>query len=56
MSIIKKDININIEGTRLNIINSGKILGITLDEKLSFKPQITNVCNKLSRKIEVLTN
>ena len=52
--INKKDININIEGTRLNIINSGKILGITLDENLSFKPHITNLCKKLSRKIGVL--
>ena len=33
-----------------------KVLGVTLDDSLSFKYHINNVCNKLSRSISLLYN
>lgn len=41
----------DILGTRLNRVSEVKDLGIILDEKLSFKPQISSTIDKASRQL-----
>ena len=44
------------DGNNLNALNEVKLLGITLDSKLSWAPHIDTVCVKLSRVVCMLRN
>ena len=41
--------------TELKQVSSQKILGVTIDQKLSFDDHIDELCNKLSQRIAVLS-
>ena len=42
--------NINVNGNIISIINSTKLLGVTIDSDLKFKTHIANICKKINRK------
>ena len=45
--------NITLDGTILETVSSTKFLGLTIDNKLSWKPHIDSVCRTISRNIHV---
>ena len=47
-------IQLNFEGTELEQVDECKILGLLIDENLSFKPQIDRICSKISSFIGLL--
>lgn len=53
-NIEKSNINININGTKLDIESEIKYLGIIFDEKLNFEKNINHVCKKVGQKVNVL--
>ena len=46
--------NITLDGTVLEIVSSTKFLGLTIDNKLSWKPHIDSVCRTISQNIGVI--
>lgn len=52
--IDRSNINIHINGTRLDIENEIKYLGVVIDDKLSFEKNINNVCKKVGQKVNVM--
>ena len=46
--------NIMLDGSTLNRVQSSRFLGVTIDEDLSWKPHIHNVCNTVSRNIGII--
>src|SRR5678815_5408213 len=48
------DLNIKINNIELNRATNAKILGITIDEKLTFKDHINNLVSRLSRYMYML--
>ena len=46
--------NITLDGTVLEIVSSTKILGLTLDNKIPWKPHIDSVCRTISQHIGVI--
>ena len=52
----EKDETINIEVGGFEISNSQteKLLGVTIDNKLTFKPHVANLCSKASQKLHAL--
>ena len=51
---LNNDVNIKIDGVDIERVYVYKFLGVTIDHKLSWKPQIKHVKSKLSRSISVL--
>ena len=49
-----KDICINVEDEVIECENSVKLLGVTIDNKLTFKDHVSNICKKASQKLHVL--
>lgn len=49
------DIDIQMAGSKLEIVLCVKYLGIYIHDRLSFKENIDNVCLKVERKIGVLS-
>ena len=52
--IDRSNINIYINGTRLDIENEIKYLGVVIDDKLNFEKNINNVCKKVGQKVNVM--
>ena len=46
--------SITLDGTVLEIVSSTKFLGLTIDNKLSWKPHIGSVCRTISQNIGVI--
>ena len=47
--------NISIGGEKIQNSKSGKLLGVTIDNKLSFTEHVHKICDKASQKINALT-
>ena len=45
----------NFEGTTIKYCTEGKILGVTIDNKLSFSPHINNICVIANQKLSALS-
>ncbi len=52
--IHKPDLNITIDGKKLERVSVMKYLGVFLDEHLSFSEHISSVCKKSSKKLSIL--
>ena len=50
----KQDLNIPIDGQKLERVNVMKYLGVFLDEYLSFSEHISEICCKSSKKLGIL--
>jgi hypothetical protein len=48
------DSKIQIEGHDINRIESTTFLGVVIDDKMSWKLHINNICNKVSKGIGIL--
>ena len=46
--------HIILDGSTLKRVQSSKFLGVTIDEDLSWKPHVNNVCNTVSRNIGMI--
>ena len=53
-SLDRLPMNITLDGTVLEIVSSTKFLGLTIDNKLSWKPHIDSVCHTISQNIGVI--
>ena len=51
---IQEEASIQIASTTIKCSQSGKTLGITLDNQLKFDKHIENICQKASRKLNAL--
>ena len=49
-----KKLKINIKGSPISIEKIGKLLGVTVDDKLSFEPHLNLSWKKVSQEIHVL--
>ena len=47
-------LHLKLNGTEIKQVNSQKLLGVTIDNKLSFDDHIERLCKKLTQKIAVL--
>ena len=47
-----KQMTINVEGNTIEMISSVKLLGIHIDNKLSFNEHISKLCKKSANQIE----
>ena len=47
-------LSLNVDGHTIASSDSVKLLGITIDNKLSFTPHIMDICNKANGKISAL--
>lgn len=47
----RTQVQIQIDGTDIERVNENKLLGVIIDDKLSWKSHINHVHNKLSRSI-----
>ena len=52
---ITSSCKLKLNTTELKQVSSQKILGVTIDQKLSFDDHIDELCNKLSQRIAVLS-
>lgn len=50
----KNDENITIGGTTITNSQYEKLLGVTIDSDLNFERHVTNLCNKVSRKLNAM--
>ena len=50
----KKDLHLNYKDKAINHVPSTKFLGVTLDDKLSWKNHVNQLCNTISRNIGIL--
>ena len=46
--------SLNVDGYTINISNSVKLFGVTLDNRLSFNPYILGICTREDRRINAL--
>ena len=53
-SLDRLPMNITLDGTVLEIVSSTKVLGLTIDNKLSWKPHIDSLCRTISQNIGVI--
>ena len=53
-SIDDVNVNIYLDGCKLTRVHDAKFLGITIDENLTWKKQVENICRTCSRNIGVL--
>jgi hypothetical protein len=51
----RPDINISIEGTKLEEVYSTKFLGVTIDSGLTWKPHIHQLTNKVAKSIGIIS-
>ena len=51
---INENFEIYLDGCKLARVEEAKFLGITIDENLTWKKQINNVCKQCARNIGVL--
>ena len=47
-------LKINVKGSPISNEKTGKLLGVTVDNKLSFEPHLNLVCKKVSQKLHAL--
>ncbi|PFX17087.1 putative RNA-directed DNA polymerase from transposon BS [Stylophora pistillata] len=47
-------LQLNVNSTELEQVNSHKLLGVTIDSQLTFDQHVENLCTKLSQRIAVL--
>ena len=47
-------LNLQLNGTELEQVKCQKLLGVTIDNKLSFDDHVDQLCKKLSQKIAIL--
>ena len=47
-------LQIEIDGVAIERVNENKFLGVTIDDRLSWKPHITHVKYKVARSIAVI--
>ena len=50
----RDEINVNVQGTDIDSMNSIKLLGVTIDNKLNFSGHINITCKKANQRIGVL--
>ena len=50
----RDEINVNVQGTDIDSMNSIKLLGVTIDNKLNFSVHINITCKKANQRIGVL--
>ena len=48
------DIKVNLDGNKIGKSQEQALLRITIDDKLSFKTQIENICRKSKYKLDAL--
>ena len=48
------EINVNIDGINIKSNSELKLLGITLDDHLNYCEHISDICKKVSKKVNVL--
>ena len=48
------EVTVNISGSLIKESDEEKLLGVTLDKKLSFKIHVNNLCKKASQKLNTL--
>ena len=53
-SLDRLPINVILDGTNIEVVSTMKFLGLTVDNKLSWKPHIDSVCRTLSQNIGVI--
>ena len=51
----KNELTLEIDQCQIKSSKEEKLLGITIDNKLSFDAHVNNICNKVSQKINALT-
>ena len=51
-----KPVKRKIKGSAIKSSNSGKLLGVTIDSKLSFNDHIADLCRKTSQKLHALSS
>ena len=51
----KNELTLNINHTQIKSSKEEKLLGITIDNKLTFQKHVNNLCNKVSQKLNALT-
>ena len=49
--ITKENTSVKIGNDIIKSVNSVKLLGITIDNRLNFKEHLTNICKKVSNKL-----
>ena len=49
-----EEISINVDGNQIKNSSHEKLLGVTIDNKLSFKTHVSNLCKKASQKLHAL--
>ena len=55
LSETDQNLSVKVEKFELSNTLSEKLLGVTIDNKLTFKPHVTNLCNKASQKLHALS-
>ena len=53
---LNNDLNANIGEAIIKCSNDEKLLGVTIDNKLSFVKNINNLCDKACKKLNVLAS
>ena len=48
------NIDVKLSGENLEVVDEAKLLGIQVDNNLSWKPQVTHVCRKVTKHIALL--
>ena len=51
---LNKQLKIEIDGVAIEQVHKIKFLGVTIDDKLSWKPHITHVKYKVARSLAVI--
>ena len=51
----KNELTLNINQFQIKSSKLEKLLGIAIDNKLTFEKHVTNLCNKVSQKLNALT-
>ena len=54
LSRIEHDLAIVVNGKQLETVQCAKLLGLEIDQELTFIPHIDNLCKKLSQRIGIL--
>ena len=54
LSVKNNDITINVDGYEIKNSSHEKLLGVTIDNKLSFNVHISNLCKKAGQKLHAL--
>ena len=49
-----EDVSVNISGSLIQVSDEEKLLGLSLDRRLNFKNNVSNLCKKASQKLHAL--